>query len=164
MQLGNDLGYETVDDVTAAMADNGAVRTSDVTPENLRRSRDGVLAVAPSSVDPLNDVVSSAGPRNSYDFRLVVSRKLYDHAVGVQKSPSLAHLAPGAAAHLHPLDIERAGAVAGADVTLTSPRGQPRPDGASRRVRAPRHGVGAVQPAGRQRRRHHRLHAPTSST
>jgi NADH-quinone oxidoreductase subunit G len=54
----------------------------------------------------------------------VVSRKLYDQAVGVAKSPSLAHLAPGAAAHLHPLDIERASAVAGAEVTLTSPRGQ----------------------------------------
>jgi NADH-quinone oxidoreductase subunit G len=40
------------------------------------------------------------------------------------KSPSLAHLAPGAAAHLHPLDFERASAVVGSDVTLTGPRGR----------------------------------------
>jgi len=127
MQLGDDLGYETVDDVTAAMAATVDAYAG-VSADALRHSRDGVLAIAPSTIDPINDppegAGSSATPRNSYDFRLVVSRKLYDQAVGVTKSPSLSHLAPGAAAHLHPLDIERASAVAGADVTLTSQRGR----------------------------------------
>jgi NADH-quinone oxidoreductase subunit G len=122
-QLGQDLGYETVEDVTAAMAATVPAYAA-VSTDALRRSTDGVLAVAPPTIDPVNDVVSSAKPRNSYDFRLVVSRKLYDQAVMTMKSPSLSHLAPGAAAHLHPLDIGRAGAVAGADVTLTSPRGR----------------------------------------
>jgi NADH-quinone oxidoreductase subunit G len=84
---------------------------------------DGILADVPTTIDPIN-AVSSAGERNSYDFRLVVSRKLYDLAVGTTRSPSLSHLAPGTGAHLHPLDIARASAVAGSDVTLTSPRGQ----------------------------------------
>jgi anaerobic selenocysteine-containing dehydrogenase len=60
--------------------------------------------------------------RISYNFRLVVSRKLYDRAVGTANSPSLAHLAPGFAAYLNPLDLERAGVVAGADVKLSSAR------------------------------------------
>jgi NADH-quinone oxidoreductase subunit G len=60
--------------------------------------------------------------RVSYDFRLVASRKLYDQAVGTAKSPSLAPLTPGFFAHLHPLDIERASVVAGAEVKLSSAR------------------------------------------
>ena len=97
---------------------------AEVTTESLGRSRDGVLAAVPKSIDPINQVVSSVPDRNSYDFRLVVSRKLYDQATGTANSPSLAPLKGEATAHVHPLDIERAGAVAGADVTLTSPRGK----------------------------------------
>jgi NADH-quinone oxidoreductase subunit G len=123
MQLGHDLGYESVDDVTADMAATVAAYAH-VSADALRLSRDGVLAIAPPTIDPMNDVVSSVPPRNSYDFRLVVSRKLYDQAVTTVMSPSLSHLAPGAAAHLHPLDIERASAVVGSDVTLTAPRGR----------------------------------------
>ena len=40
--------------------------------------------------------IRSSPRRNSYDYRLVVSRKLYDQAVGTADSPSLAPLAPGA--------------------------------------------------------------------
>ena len=44
-----------------------------------------------------------------YDHRLVVSRKLYDRAVGTAMSHSIAKLAPGPGAHLHPLDVEALG-------------------------------------------------------
>jgi len=74
----------------------------------------------PTSFGPLNATQADAPVRNAYDFRLVVSRTMYDAAVGTAHSPSMAHLAPGATAHLHPLDIERAGVVAGAEVKLIS--------------------------------------------
>jgi NADH-quinone oxidoreductase subunit G len=62
----------------------------------------------------------SVSPRNSYDYRLVVSRKLYDRAVGTEMSPSLAKLAPGAAAHVNPLDLDALGVSEGDDVKLVS--------------------------------------------
>ena len=65
---------------------------------------------------------STIEERNSYDYRLVVSRKLYDNAVGTAKSPSLAHLASGSQLHLHSLDVERVGSTDGADVKVTSKR------------------------------------------
>jgi predicted molibdopterin-dependent oxidoreductase YjgC len=52
----------------------------------------------------------------------VVSRKLYDQATGTANSPSLAPLTIGFAAHVHPLDIERASVLAGAEVKLSSAR------------------------------------------
>ena len=70
-----------------------------------------------------------------------------------RRSPSLAPLAPGAAAHVHPLDLDRLGVAAGADVRVI---------GATRHGRAavvadpavPRGTVlGAVQPARRRRSR-----------
>ena len=60
---------------------------------------------------------------SSYDFRLVVSRKLYDRAVGTAMSPSLAKLAVGAGARVHPLDLPRVGVEDGTEVKLISSSG-----------------------------------------
>ena len=100
--LGHDLGFTSVDDVTDAIAANvpgyaGATRAA------LARQRDGVVTTAPPSSLP--DTSSHALERNSYDYRLVVSRTLYDEAIGTAMSPSLAPLARGAAAFVHPLDL-----------------------------------------------------------
>ena len=62
----------------------------------------------------------SAPERNSYDFRLVVSRKMYDKAVSTVTSPSLAHLGAGAAVYLNPRDIERITASIGKDVKVST--------------------------------------------
>ncbi|MFZ4812578.1 MAG: molybdopterin dinucleotide binding domain-containing protein, partial [Ilumatobacteraceae bacterium] len=86
----------------------------------LAGARDGLVAATPVSFGPLPTATPEVGVRNAYDFRLVVSRKLYDDAVSTRSTPALAHLAPGAVAHLHPLDLERAGVVAGADVKVSS--------------------------------------------
>ena len=61
--------------------------------------------------------------RNSYDYRLVVSRTMYDLAVGTAKSPSLAPLAVEAAAYLGPADADRIGVSEGGDVRITGVRG-----------------------------------------
>ncbi|MCU1359207.1 MAG: nuoG [Ilumatobacteraceae bacterium] len=120
--MGTDFGYTSVDDVTASIAAM-VPAYANVTPQALASSRDGVLAGLPSSFGPLDTPpATSLTERNSYDFRLVVSRKLYDQAIGTANSPSLAHLAPGFTAHLHPLDIERASVIAGAEVKLSSSR------------------------------------------
>ncbi len=112
-------GVSTVADVTAMIAADVAA-FADVTPEALAGAPNGVLTrhVA-EAMDP---VVFSAPGRNSYDYRLVVSRKLYDRAVGTQMSRSLVNLAPGSAVHVHPHDLDAIGVADGSDVKIISAR------------------------------------------
>jgi len=117
--LGTDLGFTSVDDVTTAIAETVSTYAG-VTPAALASARDGVLAAVPTGIDPLDAVAAPLPDRNSYDFRLVVSRKLYDQGTGVAHSPSLAPLVTESVAHVHPLDIERAGVRAGSDAKVSS--------------------------------------------
>ncbi|MEM8621504.1 MAG: NADH-quinone oxidoreductase subunit NuoG [Actinomycetota bacterium] len=110
-------GASTVDDVTdliAATADGFGMATRAA----LAAEPDGVL-VDPALPTP-DPVTFTAPSRNSYDYRLVVSRKLYDRAVGTAMSRSISALAPGAAIHVNPLDLAQLGVEAGDDVTLMS--------------------------------------------
>ena len=61
--------------------------------------------------------------RNSYDFRLVVSRTMFDTSVALRYAPSMAPLAKPATIHLHPLDLDRLDARAGTEVKVSSARG-----------------------------------------
>ena len=116
--LGTDFAFETVADVTAAMA--ATVDGFDVvTAATLVATPNGVL-VACETIDPINAPTVVLGDRNAYDFRLIVSRKLYDSAVGTAKSPSLATLAAGVAVFVHPLDVARIGSAIGREVKVTS--------------------------------------------
>lgn len=108
----------SVDDVTAAIAETvpgfagiiGAVAAG----------TEGIVTdVTPAE---LPSVESTPGKRNSFDYRLAVSRKLYDRAIGTAMSHSLAKLAPGAAAHVHPLDLDQLGVAEGGDVKLIGPK------------------------------------------
>ncbi|WP_051062357.1 NADH-quinone oxidoreductase subunit NuoG [Ilumatobacter nonamiensis] len=112
---GDLVNVSSVDDVTAAIAAE-VPAFADVTPAALVAERNGVLAGVVAGT--LSDAVSAAGQRNSYDHRLVVGRKLYDRAIGTAMSHSIAKLAPGAAIHLHPLDIDALGASVGDDLQL----------------------------------------------
>ena len=73
-----------------------------------------------SSRSSLSTSNESAPERNSYDFRLVVSRKMYDRAVSTVTSPSLAQLGTGAAVYLNPRDIERITGTIGKDVKVST--------------------------------------------
>ena len=107
----------TVDEVTDLLAATVPAFAA-ATSAALEAAADGiVLAHEPAE---LPAVSFAATPRNSYDYRLVVSRKLYDRAVGTEMSRSLAKLAPGSAAHVHPLDLDSIGVAAGDDVKLVS--------------------------------------------
>jgi len=110
----------TFDDVTAAVAAT-VPSFAGVTAEALAEAIDGVLA-APLAVG-LPAASVEAPTRNSYDHRLVVSRKLYDRAVGTEMARSLAHLAPREGAHVNPLDLERIGVADGDDVELVGAKG-----------------------------------------
>ena len=98
----------------------------------------------------------SAPGRNSYDYRLVVSRKLYDRAVGTQMAHSMANLAPGSAAHINPLDLDGLGVAAGDDVKIAEREGGERPARRGQHERATRGRVVTLQPGQQHDRGHHR--------
>jgi len=110
-------GVSTVGDVTELIAKT-VPAFAGVSAAALAASPNGVLA------DPLpgalSEVSFTAPSRNSYDYRLVVSRTLYDQAVGTQMSRSLAKLAPGSFAHVNPLDLDGLGISDGDDVKVIS--------------------------------------------
>ena len=54
---------------------------------------------------------------------LVATRTMYDQGVGLQHSPSSAHLAPVASLRLNPADFGKLGLARGATVRITSSRG-----------------------------------------
>lgn len=110
-------GVSTVDDVTALISST-VPAFAGATPAALDGAADGVLSTPERATLPA--VSFSAPGRNSYDYRLVVSRKLYDRAVGTQMSRSLVKLAPGSALHVHPLDLDNLGLAEGDDVKIVS--------------------------------------------
>ena len=110
-------GVSNVADLTALVAST-VPAYADATPAALAAEPNGVLTSPPAASLP--EASFSAPGRNSYDYRLVVSRKLYDRAVGTQMSRSLVGLAPGAAIHVHPLDLDGLGVAEGDDVKVIS--------------------------------------------
>ena len=115
--LGHDSGVTTIADVQKLMgkkvAGFGATTTS------VAVKRDGVVVSVPTPTRTAF-AAPTITPRNSYEFRVDVSRKLYDRAVGTMTSPALAGLATGASITIHPLDLERVGAAEGANVRVSN--------------------------------------------
>jgi len=121
IELGGDLGYGAVEEITADIAAK-VTGFAGVTAVALAADSNGVLAELPTEIDPMSTVGVEVPERNAYDFRLVVSRTMYDQAIGTAQSPSLAHLPRGSAVHLHPLDLERVGTTDGTEVKVTGAR------------------------------------------
>ncbi|MCU1390271.1 MAG: nuoG, partial [Ilumatobacteraceae bacterium] len=117
-QLGTDLGFTSVEAITDSIAMH-VDGYDGVTAAALAADPNGVVAIAPH-IDPINTPTVVLGDRNSYDFRLVVSRKLYDAAVATAHAPSLAPLAAGTAVFVNPLDVARIGTTLGQEVKLSS--------------------------------------------
>ena len=89
----------------------------------LAQARNGVLAVPSPDGSSLTDTAVVTPDRISYDYRLVVSRQLYDRAVGTAYSPSLAPLATPCTAHMNPLDLDSLGVAEGQEVRIVGSRG-----------------------------------------
>ena len=115
--LGKDLGVGSVEEVTAKLANTVPQFAPAVNTKALRH--DGVLMNHPTPLT-LSRATLPVQDRNSYDYRIVSFRKLYDAAVGTAKSPSLAQLATGATVVVHPLDLARIGVELGANVQVIS--------------------------------------------
>ena len=115
--LGHDSDVTTLADVQKLMGKKvpgfGSTTTS------VAVKRDGVVVSVPTPTRT-SFVAPTITPRNSYEFRVDVSRKLYDRAVGTITSPALANLATGASITIHPLDLERVGAAVGANVRISN--------------------------------------------
>jgi NADH-quinone oxidoreductase subunit G len=110
---------DTITDGIAA----GVPAYAGATREALRTTPDGVLAVPSADGTVAWPAAPAAIDRISYDYRLVVSRKLYDRAVGTAMSSSLAPLAGASAAHVNPLDLAALGITEGTDVQVSGIRG-----------------------------------------
>ena len=115
--LGKDLGVGSVEELTTKLANTVPQFAPAMNSKALRH--DGVLMNHPTPLT-LSRTTLPVQDRNSYDYRIVSFRKLYDAAVGTAKSPSLAHLAIGATVVVHPLDLARIGVELGANVQVIS--------------------------------------------
>jgi NADH-quinone oxidoreductase subunit G len=112
------LSVESITDAIAATVPAYAAATRAA----LDGNREGVIAADPAvGVDAIEALTVTE--RNSYDYRLVVSRTMYDLAVGTAKSPSLAPLAAETAAYVGPADADRIGLTEGGEVRMTGVRG-----------------------------------------
>ena len=117
MELGVDLGYSSYGEVHAAMAAGVAAFVSVAEARAVRR--EGVVIAHPVAVR-ITAAATSAAPRLSHQFRLLVSRVLYDQAVSTSQSPSLAPLARDAGIHLHSSDALRLGVREGSDLRVAA--------------------------------------------
>ena len=121
VHLGHDLGFASHDDVTDVdRRARACVRRCDA--GGRRRFIGGCAGGRIRRASSPRPTVSDAHP-SGYDYRLVVSRKLYDRAVQTSLSPSLARLPIGAGAHIHSADLVRVGESEGVEVKLISAKG-----------------------------------------
>ncbi len=118
--LGHDLGVGSVQEVHQHLVSKVSA-FADATRAALAINPDGILLRR--STGNASAVTAPAVPdRPGFGYRLVVSRKLYDNGSNVAHSPSLAPLATSSSLHMHPLDLDRLGASAGAQVKVSNDR------------------------------------------
>lgn len=114
--LGHDLGFANLEQLRRRLAiTHRELGRAVATVATAGAGTDGTVIERVAPGVPTRAKVH-APPRNSYDFRLVVSRRLYDQAVGTESSEHLAKLAPGSALHIHPSDLARLGVADGGQV------------------------------------------------
>jgi NADH-quinone oxidoreductase subunit G len=113
----------TVDSITDAIAESVPAYAA-ATRRALAGSPEGVLAVNAATTDASASLGGTpAGDRNSYDYRVVLARRLYDRAAATAMSPSLAGLAGDGDAHVNPADADKISAPDDGIVRLTSANG-----------------------------------------
>ena len=116
-RLGADLGFGSIAGIRAEIA-----AVSPIHSELGAAPPDGVVFAGSGSAFSLEDSGLAPAAPNSYDFRLVVGRDLYDAAVFTVHSPALANLARGARVSINPWDADRHGLSDGAQVRIVTPR------------------------------------------
>jgi len=116
-RLGGDLGLESVEQIRAELA--ALSRIHEPLATGAFGDRDGVLITGGSvTVAPRERAVVPKS--DAYSYRLIATRSMYDLGTVLQHSSSSAHLAPGTAVLLHPLDFDQLGVEAGARVKVSA--------------------------------------------
>ena len=113
--LGADIGVSSLEDLNERLVNTVAA----FAPSRDAKSThgDGVLMARETPVT-ISGVASRVTDRNAYNYRLVVSRTMYDSAQSTISSPSLAGIITEAAIFVNPLDLARIGVTEGASVRV----------------------------------------------
>jgi NADH-quinone oxidoreductase subunit G len=113
--LGVDIGVSSLEDLNEKLVNTVAA----FAPSSDAKSThgDGVLMAHETPVT-ISGVASKVTDRNAYNYRLVVSRTMYDSAQSTIASPSLAGIITEAAIFVNPLDLARIGVTEGASVRV----------------------------------------------
>ena len=115
LSLGIDLGVSSLDQLHQKMTSSIAEFSSCA--NNPVINSDGVLMVNEASA-----TISRASvvlvERNSYSYRLIVSRTMYDNAQSTSTSPSLVGIITKSAIYVSPLDLARIGVVDGTNIRV----------------------------------------------
>lgn len=122
-RLDQDLGFNDLAGITAEIAAtvDGCEELEALSAGRATGTgRDGILVSV--VVPEISRASTEVTERISYDYRLVVSRKLYDNATNTQMAPSLAPLAPGPCITVNPMDLTRIGAEEGTQVKVIGAR------------------------------------------
>ncbi|MEY2398428.1 MAG: NADH-quinone oxidoreductase subunit [Actinomycetota bacterium] len=109
--LGADLGFETVEDISAAMGITEEASHGDGTV--------GAPLVMGNASELATNTAIPVPALDAYSLRLVSGRMLYDNGWSVATSPSLANLVKPVALRANPRDLERLGVTTGAQVRVS---------------------------------------------
>ena len=113
--LGADIGVSSLEDLNEKLVNTVAAFAPSSDAESTHG--DGVLMARETPVT-ISGVASRVTDRNAYNYRLVVSRTMYDSAQSTISSPSLAGIITEAAIFVNPLDLARIGVTEGASVRV----------------------------------------------
>ena len=113
--LGADIGVSSLEDLNENLVNTVAAFAPSSDAESTHG--DGVLMARETPVT-ISGGASKVVDRNAYNYRLVVSRTMYDSAQSTISSPSLAGIITEAAIFVNPLDLARIGVNEGASVRV----------------------------------------------
>lgn len=119
-QMGSDLGFIDLDELWDDLAGASQLHAG-LTPAVIAAAGLESPVLAGSSIDlPSPALVPIDGDEAADGYQLVATRKMYDEGTMLTFSPSLASLAGGAHAAVHPDDLDEARITAGTEVTLSN--------------------------------------------
>ena len=113
--MGADIGVSSLEDLSEKLV--GTVAAFAPSSDAKSTNGDGVLMTRETPVTISGKAVKAVD-RNAYNYRLVVSRTMYDTAQSTVASPSLVGIITDSAIFVNPLDLARIGVVEGASVRV----------------------------------------------
>lgn len=113
--LGVDIGVSSLEDLNQKLVSSVSAFAPSADAKSTHG--DGVLMARETPVT-ISGSQTKAVDRNAYNYRLIVSRTMYDMAQSTVASPSLVGIINDSAIYVHPLDLARIGVVEGTNVRV----------------------------------------------